>query len=128
MNTSYKPQGYSTVAPYLIVNGAARTIEFLKNVFGGVNLRQIPNSNGKVMHAEVRVDDTIIMMTDGEEGWPPIPSHVHVYVMDVDETYQRALKAGATSVQEPVKKGDENKRGAVKDVGGTTWWIATKVE
>ena len=128
MNTLYKPKGYSTVAPYLVVNGAARTIEFLTNVFGAVNLRQIPNSNGKVMHAEVRIDDTVIMLTDGEEGWPPIPSHVHVYVADVDDTYQRALKAGATSVQQPMKKGDENKRGAVKDVGGTTWWIATKVE
>lgn len=128
MNTSYKPDGYSTVSPYLIVDGAARTIEFLVKAFDAVNLLQLPDSNGKLMHAEVRIDDTVIMLTDGAEGWPPIPSHVHVYVTDVDETYKRALKAGAASVQEPVKKGDENKRGAVKDLGGTTWWISTKVE
>jgi uncharacterized glyoxalase superfamily protein PhnB len=60
--------------------------------------------------------------------WSAIPSHVHVYVRDVDETYEKALTAGATSVQEPIKKQDEDKRGGVKDPGGTTWWIATKVE
>jgi uncharacterized glyoxalase superfamily protein PhnB len=60
--------------------------------------------------------------------WPPIASYVHVYVRDVDETYRKALAAGATSVQKPVKKQDADKRGGVKDPRGTTWWIATKVE
>jgi uncharacterized glyoxalase superfamily protein PhnB len=68
------------------------------------------------------------MLADGGEGWPPIASHVHVYVPDVDATYRRALQAGAKSVQEPVKKDDADRRGGVKDPGGTTWWIATKVE
>jgi len=128
MNGSYKPRGFSTVSPYLIVDGAARTIEFLVNAFDAVELRQITDSNGKIMHAEVRVGDSVIMMTDGAESWLPIPSHVHVYVTDVDETYRRSLKAGATSIQEPMKKDDENKRGTIRDAGGTTWWIATKVE
>lgn len=128
MNKDYKPKGYSTVSPYLIVDGSVRTIEFLMKSFDAVSLHQIPYPNGKLMHAEVRIDDTVIMLTDGAEGWPPIPSHVHIYVSNVDEAYKRALNAGATSVQEPLKKGDENKRGAVKDAGGTTWWIATKVE
>jgi PhnB protein len=128
VNTSYKPDGYSTVSPYLIVDGAARTIDFLTKVFDAVSLRQIPGPNGKLMHAELRIDDTVIMLTDGAEGWPPVPSNVHVYVTDVDLTYKRALKAGAASVQEPIKRGDENKRAAVKDAGGTTWWISTKVE
>ena len=80
------------------------------------------------MHAEIRIDDTVLMLTDGGEGWPPIPSHVHIFVSDVDAAYKRALEAGAISVQEPVKGNDENKRGGVKDSGGTTWWIATKIE
>ncbi|HUI28586.1 MAG TPA: VOC family protein [Candidatus Acidoferrales bacterium] len=128
MNTPYKPKGYNTVSPYLVLDGAARTIEFLVKVFDAVSLRQVPGPDGKLMHAEVRVGDSVIMMTDGGEGWPPVPSQVHIYVEDVDVTYERALRAGAISVQEPVKRGDENKRGAVKDAGGTTWWIATKVE
>ena len=128
MNADFKPSGYSTISPYLIVDGAARTIEFLKKVFSAMVLRKIPDDKGKLMHAEVRIDDTVIMLTDGVESWPPVPAHVHIYVNNVDETYKRALKAGATSVQEPVKRSDENKRGAIKDAGGTTWWIATKVE
>jgi PhnB protein len=128
MNSSYKPRGYTSVSPYLIVDGASNTIDLLVRVFGAAELRRFPDSAGKLMHAEVRIDDTVVMLADGGEGWPPVPSHVHVYVSDVDETYRRALETGATSVQEPVKKGDEDKRGGVKDSGGTTWWIATKVE
>jgi PhnB protein len=62
------------------------------------------------MHAEVRIDDTVVMLADGGGDWPPVPSYVHVYVRDVDATYQRALEAGAVSVQEPVKKKGEDKR------------------
>ena len=80
------------------------------------------------MHSEVRIDDTVVMVADGTDGWPPIASHVHVYVTDVDATYKLALECGADSVQEPVKKQDEDKRGGVRDSGGVTWWIATKVE
>ncbi len=128
MNVRHKPEGYSSVSPYLIVDGASRTIKFLLEAFDGVRLREVPGPGGSLIHAEVRLDDTVIMLTDGAEGWPPIPSHVHVYVSNVDETYKRALKTGAISVQEPVKRGDADKRGAVKDAGGTTWWIATKME
>ncbi len=128
MSPFHTPRGYTTVSPYLIVNGASDTIEFLVRVFEAAELRRFTDSTGKVMHAEARIDDTVVMIADGGAGWPPIASHVHVYVSDVDATYSRALEAGATSVQEPVKKGDEDKRGGVKDSGGTTWWIATKVE
>ncbi|MBW4550956.1 MAG: VOC family protein [Aphanocapsa sp. GSE-SYN-MK-11-07L] len=128
MELSYKPEGYSTVSPYLIVNGAEATIAFLIEVFSAVKLRQVPDDEGKLIHAEVRIDDTVVMIADSGEGWPPMPAHVHLYVSDVDAIYQRAIAAGAISVQEPIKKEDEDKRGGVKDAGGTTWWIATKVE
>jgi len=127
MTTPYKPQGYSTVSPYLIVDGASRTIEFLVRVFGAAELRRFPDEAGKLMHSEVRIDDTVVMIADSAPGWPAMTAHVHIYVRDVDATYRRALEAGATSVQEPVKKEDADKRGGVKDAGGTTWWIATPV-
>lgn len=127
MNSTYKPETYSTVSPHLIVNGASATIEFLVDVFGAEELRRFPGDAGRVMHAEVRLDDTVVMIADSAEGWPATPSHVHIYVPDVDATYKKALEAGATSVQEPVQKEDEDKRGGVKDAGGTTWWIATRV-
>ena len=124
----FKPDGYTSVAPYLVVDGAARTIEFLRRVFGASEIRSFPAPDGRIMHAEVRIDDTVVMIADGNEGWPPIGAHVHVYVTDVDATFRAALDAGAKSVQEPVKKDDADKRGGVTDAGGTTWWISTKVE
>ncbi len=128
MNNMYKPKGYSTVSPYLIVADAQATITFLQQVFGAVPLRRVPDDQGKLVHAEVRIDDTVIMLADAAEGWPPLSSHVHIYVRDVDAAYRQALEAGATSIQEPVKKDDADKRGGVQDVGGTTWWIATQVD
>ena len=117
----YKPDTYPSVSPYLIVTNARATIDFLTAAFGAVEIR-------RVMHAEVRLDDAVVMLGDSAEQWPAVESHVHVYVPDVDATYQRALKHGAIALQEPVKKGDEDKRGGVKDPWGTTWWIATRME
>jgi uncharacterized glyoxalase superfamily protein PhnB len=125
MAESYKPPGYSTVSPYLIVPDAGGTIVFLQRVFGAQELRRFPDPAGRIMHAEVRIDDTVLMLADTAAGWPPMEAHVHVYVRDVDQTYSTALAAGATSVQEPLKKDDADKRAGVRDAGGTTWWIAT---
>jgi uncharacterized glyoxalase superfamily protein PhnB len=127
MALPHKPAGYSSVSPYLVVDGAEGTIAFLVKVFGGAELRRFPGPDGRLIHAEVRIDDTVVMLADAVPQWPAVPSHVHVYVPDVDATYRRALEVGATPVQEPVKKEDEDKRGGVKDAGGTTWWIATRV-
>lgn len=128
MSASYKPSDYSTVSPYLIVNGAGATIEFLKQVFGAVELRRIVDDAGGVVHAEVHIEDTVIMLADpAPPEWPAFKAYVHIYVRDVDAVYRRALAAGAKSVQEPIKKQDEDKRGGVQDSGGTTWWIATRV-
>jgi PhnB protein len=128
MSKNYKLGHSSAVSPYLIVDGANKTIEFLKEVFGAVEVRCFSDAEGKIRHSEVRIDDSVIMIADGATGWPPMQAHVHIYVPDVDATHRRALDAGAVSVQEPIKKEDEDKRGGVKDAGGTTWWIATKIE
>src|SRR3712207_356926 len=127
MDSTHKPAGYTTVTPYLLVAGADTTIDLSARPFGAAELRRFPGPEGGVMHAEGRIEDTVLMVADGVEGWPPVASHVHVYVADVDATCRRALDAGAESVQEPVQKDDEDRRGGVKDAGGTTWWIATRV-
>lgn len=128
MSAPHKPKDYTSVAPYLIVNGAAATIDFVTKVFGAVELRRFADPSGKLMHAEVRIDDTVVMIADAAPPeWPAVAAHVHIYVPDVDATYQKALAAGAASVQKPMKKQDEDKRGGIKDAGGITWWIATRV-
>jgi uncharacterized glyoxalase superfamily protein PhnB len=126
MSVAYKPDGYTTVSPYLVVDGAAGTIDFLRRVLDAVELTRIPAPDGAILHAEMRIGDTVVMLADGKPGWPAMAAHVHVYVPDVDATYRRALDAGAASVQAPVQKGDPDKRGGVRDAGGTTWWVATK--
>jgi uncharacterized glyoxalase superfamily protein PhnB len=128
MTPAWKPDEYVSVSPYLVVDGAADTIEFLVRALDAVEIRRFATPDGKIMHAEVRIDDSVVMLADGGPHWPPMPAYVHVYVADVDATYHRALEAGGTSVQEPVKKDDPDRRAGVKDAGGTTWWMATKVE
>lgn len=124
---TFKPDGYNSVSPYLVVNGAQATIDFLVAVFAAKQLRTIPGGDGKLRHGEVRIDDTVLMLADAIEDWPAVPAHIHIYVADVDATYARALKAGATPIQEPVRKDDPDKRGGFRDAGGTTWWIAEQI-
>lgn len=127
-NVPIKPQGYSTVSVYIVAQGAQAVIDFLKSSFDAILLRRFDTPDGKIMHAEVRIDDSVIMIADAGGTYPPFPSWLHVYVDDVDKTYQRALAAGGLSVQEPVRKeGDPDKRGGVKDPAGNTWWIATQL-
>jgi uncharacterized glyoxalase superfamily protein PhnB len=128
MGVAYKPTGSSTVSPYLVVEGAEALIAFLARVFGGVEQRRFSHPDGRVAHAEVRIEDSVVMLADAVEGWPAQPAHVHVYVADVDAVYAAAVEAGAEPVQEPVKKDDEDRRGGFRDPGGTTWWVATRVE
>lgn len=125
---TFKPDGYNSASPYLLVDGAQATIDFLVAVFDAKQLRMIPGGDGKLKHGEVRIDDTVLMLADAIEGWPPVPSYVHIYVADVNATYTRALKAGATPIQEPVRKDDADKRGGFRDAGGTTWWVAQQID
>jgi PhnB protein len=128
MPVSSKPEGYSTVSPYLVAKGAQRVIDFLKEAFGARELRRYDMPDGSIMHAEVRIGDTVVMIGDAGGDWPAIPAFLHVYVDDVDATYRRALEAGGVSVLAPERKdGDPDRRGGVKDPAGNTWWIATQV-
>jgi PhnB protein len=124
----YKPEGYTSVAPYLIVDGAQATIDFLVSVFGAEPLRIYSREDGKLQHGEVRIDDSVTMIADAIDGWPAMATNVHIYVSDVDATYHRALSRGATSVQEPEKKDDPDRRCGFRDNGGTTWWVGQQVE
>src|SRR5690348_11864084 len=127
MDQTYKPQGYASVSVYIMADGAQRVIDFLKATFEAEELRRWATPDGRIMHAEVRVDDTVVMLADAGGGSPAFPVWLHVYVPDVDATYRRALAAGGVPVQEPVKKDDPDRRGGVKDPAGNTWWIATQV-
>lgn len=124
----WKPPNYSSVSPYLMVRDAQQVIDFLKRVFGAEELRRFDMPDGTVMHAEVRIADTVVMLASASPDFPAFTSWMHVYVPDVDEAYRRALEAGGQPVQEPqLKEGDTDRRGGVSDPSGNIWWIATQV-
>src|SRR5690554_3855769 len=128
MTTPWKPEGYPSLSPYLVVDDANEVVRFLEKVFAAKELRRHDRPDGSVMHVEVGFDSNVVMIGKSMTGWPAVPTHLHVYVQDVDALYQKALEAGGEAVQEPQKKeGDEDKRGAFKGPGGNTWWVATQI-
>ena len=87
-----------------------------------------PTPEGRVMHAEVQIGDSRIMVAEVCGEWNPIPAMLHVYVNDADATYRTAIEAGATSLQEPTDQFYGDRSGGVKDAFGNHWWIATHKE
>jgi PhnB protein len=123
----YKPEKYPDLSPYLIANGAQSVIDFLKDVFGASDLRRYEDPKGGLLHAEVKVGDSVVMIADGNEQWPGVLCHIHVYVLDVDAVFQKAVAAGAEVIQEPkTREGDPDKRGGFKDPSGNSWWVSTQ--
>ena len=122
------PDGYHTVTPYLIVPGAAKLIDFLKQAFDARESFRMASPEGRIMHAEVRIGDSVVMMSDTGQEAQPRPCMIYLYVNDVDATYKRSLQAGATSLREPANQFYGDRSAAVKDPAGNDWGIATHVE
>jgi PhnB protein len=106
------PDGYHTITPYIVVEGAAKFIEFLKQAFGGKVEVRMDMPGGMVGHAEVRLGDSMLMLGDASAQNPAQSAGIYLYVPDVDAKHRRALAAGATSVVEPATQfyGDRNSR------------------
>lgn len=115
--------GYSTITPYLTVKRAEELVEFVKHAFGGIEVFRTTGSAGG-LHAEVTIGESKLMI-GGYESVEEIPTALHLYVRDADVVYQRALEAGATSLEEPVDQSYGDREAGVKDPTGNVWWIAT---
>jgi PhnB protein len=122
------PDGYHSVTPYLVVQGAGKLIDFLTQAFDAQELFRMPRPDGNIAHAEVRIGDSIVMMGEAMGELKPMPSSIYLYVNDTDAVYKRALQAGATSMMEPADQFYGDRRGGVKDPVGNIWWIATHQE
>ncbi|HZF65818.1 MAG TPA: VOC family protein [Chitinophagaceae bacterium] len=128
MNKTFKPTGYNSVSPYFIVNGAQRLIDLLKNVFDATELRRYDMPDGTIMHAEIQIDDSVIMVGDSSEKYLPVPAVIHVYVPDVDKTFEKAIEAGCEIVEKPKQQeNDPDRRGTFKDFAGNMWSIGTQL-
>ncbi len=130
MKTGVKPvpEGYHSVTPYLVVRGVDRLIEFLQQGLGAVEKERHARPDGVVMHAELKVGNSMLMMGEAPDEHAAAPSNLYLYVEDVDRTYRQALQAGGTSVREPADQFYGDRIGGVKDPSGNTWWISTHVE
>jgi len=126
--THYVPVGFRSLTPYVIVPGAARFIEFLKQVFDAEELFRMAEPDGVIGHAEVRIGDSRLELSDGGEAWPPRPAAIHVYVPDADATYARAVAAGARSLIAPMDRPYGDREGDVTDPFGNNWYIGTRKE
>lgn len=125
---SYKPSGYPSISPYLVVEDGQRLIDFLEEIFDGRVARRHERPDGTLMHAEVRIDDSIIMLGEATGDWKASPSMIHLYVEDVDDVFARAIEAGCVAQQEPKlgTDGDTDKRGGFLGPCGNSWWVSTQ--
>jgi PhnB protein len=123
------PDGFHTVTPYLIVDGAAKIIDFLKQVLGARPIHEpTVRPDGTIMHATLKIGDSMVMIADASEHAKASPAMLYLYVPDVDAAHQEAIKAGATSIMEPADHFYGDRSGGVKDVAGNSWFFGTHIE
>ena len=122
------PEGYHTVTPYVVARGAARLLDFLGAAFGAQEYLRVPNPDGTIGHAEVRIGDSVVMVFDAEPDWPDTPATLRLYVDDADAVYARALAAGARSITDLADTFYGDRGGRLVDPFGNIWWIQSHVE
>jgi uncharacterized glyoxalase superfamily protein PhnB len=125
---SYTPEGLNNVNVYMHPLRAEPVINFLKRAFGAREIGKYASPDGVVHHAEIRVGNSVVEMGEAHGKYPPMPTMFYLYVPDCDAVYQRSLQAGATSIAEPVDQPYGDRSGAVKDVFGNQWYIATHIK
>jgi PhnB protein len=130
------PDGYPRVSPYLSVDGASSAIEFYTEVFGATERVRMPDPDGRIGHAELQVGDSVVMLADeypelgiqSPKSVGGTPVTISVYVENVDEVFDRAIKAGATSVRDVKDEFYGDRSGQFVDPFGHRWSVATHVE
>ena len=121
------PEGYHTVTPFLSVNGASDAIDFYKKAFGAEERARMPGPGGKIMHGEIKIGDSVVMVADAMMG-PPTAASIHLYVDDVDATWTRAVAAGAGVVMPLADQFWGDRYGVLSDKWGNRWSMATHKE
>ncbi|HYV29987.1 MAG TPA: VOC family protein [Candidatus Binatia bacterium] len=136
MKANYLPEGYHTATPYLIVNGAARAIEFYKQAFGATEVLRIPGPNGKVGHADIQIGDSHLMLADefpecdarSPQAVGGTPVSLLLYFEDADAVTARAVSAGAKVLRPVQDQFYGDRAGTIADPFGHKWTVATHKE
>lgn len=125
--TPYKPGNYNSLSPYLIVDNAQKLVDLLTVIFNATTLRRFDHGNGKIAHIELRLDDSVIMISDSTENYGANKTMLHIYVPDVFETFDKAIENGCEIIEKPVNKpGDPDTRGSFYDFAGNYWAVSTQ--
>ena len=130
------PEGYHTATPYLIVNGAAEAIEFYERAFGATELLRMAHPQSGIAHAEIKIGDSVIMLADenpnmgyrGPRSLGGSTVSIMLYVSDVDDTFERAVKVGARAQRPVANQFYGDRSGTLEDPFGHFWTIATHIE
>ena len=130
------PEGYHAVTPYLVVDGAAKALDFYGRVFGATERMRMPGPGGKIGHAEISIGDSVIMLADehpemgarGPRAYGGAAVSLHLYVPDVDETVRKAQAAGAKLVRPVEDKFYGDRMGSIEDPFGHHWHVSTHKE
>ena len=130
------PEGYHTVTPYLIIKGAAQALDFYQKAFGATERMRMAGPDGHVMHAEIQIGDSIIMVADefpdmgyrGPQHYGGTAVGLHLYVNDVDALFKQALAAGAKEERPVADQFYGDRTGTLRDPFGHQWSIATHKE
>jgi PhnB protein len=135
MSVNPVPEGFHSITPYLGIDKAAEAIKFYKKAFNATEVMRLDMPDGKVGHAELRIDGSPIMLGSpcGESAFgSPTDGHtsvgLHLYVSDVDARYKQAIAAGATVISEPQDQFYGDRSGTLKDPFGHVWFVATHKE
>ena len=115
------PAHYNQLMPYLIIPNASEFIPFMKNVFGAAEQMQVPRGEGLIMHGELRIGSAVVMFADATEQFAARPAGMFIYVMNVDDTYAKAIESGAISTMSPAQM-DYGYTCGFTDPFGNSWW------
>ena len=122
------PDGYTTVAPWIVTKDTGALLDFVTAAFDGVELGRVPLEDGSIGHAEIRIGDTVVLAFDQRDDWPDLPSLLRVFVPDADIAFAAALEAGGREVTALTDNAFGQRGGRVRDPFGNIWWITAIVE
>ncbi|WP_406858888.1 VOC family protein [Streptomyces sp. HUAS MG47] len=122
------PEGYTSVAPWVVTDDTGALLDFVTAAFGGEELARVPVEDGTIGHGEIRVGDTVVLAFDRRPDWPRMPSLLRVYVPDADAAVAAAVAQGATVVTEVADSAWGDRGGRVRDPFGNIWWVSSRTE